>query len=246
MRYAEHAPAPELRRFVDRYWSLEDAVPCAEPHLVFPDGHPEWVMHTGTPFAGQSSCLYIGQMTTPVQLRAAGSVRVFGVRFRPEGAWAFCGVPQDRFRDSICDLTLVVPSARRWRELAGNGDAVLETDRFLLGVLRRNWDSSQVAGAASYLLAGSGLQATASHCGWSVRQLERAVLERIGLSPKKLARLGRFHRALRLRAAGEGWAEVAAGCGYTDQSHLIRDFRQFAGAAPSQLRPTEMTAAMLR
>jgi AraC-like DNA-binding protein len=36
------------------------------------------------------------------------------------------------------------------------------------------------------------------------------------------------------RAAAIGWADIAADCGYADQAHLIREFRQFAGSTPAR------------
>ena len=56
----------------------------------------------------------------------------------------------------------------------------------------------------------------------------------LGITPKLAARRLRFDRVLgRLDAsAAIGLADIAAECGYADQSHLSREFRVFAGCAP--------------
>jgi AraC-like DNA-binding protein len=81
----------------------------------------------------------------------------------------------------------------------------------------------------------------------------------VGFPPKTIARLLRFNRAVRsldrrsqMRAnesvskpfieakqaedplvSAIQWADLAADCGYFDQAHLIKDFREFAGSTPA-------------
>ena len=57
------------------------------------------------------------------------------------------------------------------------------------------------------------------------------------MTPKAAARVMRFHHAMdRLQVEGGGrWAEIAADCGYYDQSHLHRDFRAYAGLTPGEV-----------
>ena len=76
----------------------------------------------------------------------------------------------------------------------------------------------------------------ADRFGVTARTLERKVRESTGLPPNVMRRVLRFRRAFRmLDAAPPGtWARVALRAGYFDQAHLIRDFRQFAGAPPSE------------
>jgi AraC-like DNA-binding protein len=241
MRYLEHAPAPDLLAWVDRYWSLEDFAPAAQPAPVLPDGRPEWVIHLGQPFAGQGSCLAIGQMTGPVYLNANGPLRAFGIRFRPEGAYAFTRCNQSGLTNRILDLTGIAP---RWRDEAGNGDPVRATDKMLRALQPRA--IPRVSHGVGLLLAGMAVDAVARECNWSPRHLERVILYCTGLAPKMLSRLARFQRSLRLRDAGREWASVAAEAGYADQSHLIRDFRRFAGCSPASLESSALTQALVR
>jgi AraC-like DNA-binding protein len=71
--------------------------------------------------------------------------------------------------------------------------------------------------------------------GVSPRHLERRFQEVVGLSPKRLARVRRFQRALRFferGVSGNRGAATAAACGYADQAHFIRDFGELAGCSP--------------
>lgn len=72
----------------------------------------------------------------------------------------------------------------------------------------------------------------AERIGWSRKHLARRFTEDIGLGPKAVSRIVRLNRAMAAARAGNGWADVAAGCGYADQAHMARDFRELAGASP--------------
>lgn len=78
----------------------------------------------------------------------------------------------------------------------------------------------------------------ATETGWSERHLAARFTAELGARPKQAARLVRFHRASRAVAdwarTGRGTlAGIAADTGYYDQSHLDRDFVEFAGCCPS-------------
>jgi AraC-like DNA-binding protein len=93
------------------------------------------------------------------------------------------------------------------------------------------WAWRQLAGQAGPRRVG----ALAAELGWSPKHLIARFREQIGLPPKTVARIARFHRVVRWLGGRERvrWAELACRAGYYDQAHLNRDFRELAGSTPS-------------
>jgi AraC-like DNA-binding protein len=75
----------------------------------------------------------------------------------------------------------------------------------------------------------------AAELGCSRKHLASRFREHVGLPPKLVARVLRFSHAVDLLVASPqtNIAEVAGTCGYYDQAHLDRDFREFAATTPS-------------
>jgi AraC-like DNA-binding protein len=70
----------------------------------------------------------------------------------------------------------------------------------------------------------------------SERWLERHVRAATGASPKRTIRLARFLSACRALKGGNGnLARLAHDAGYYDQSHFIKECRQFSGLTPTEL-----------
>lgn len=79
-----------------------------------------------------------------------------------------------------------------------------------------------------------GIGRLAALCGVERRTLERLFRDSVGFSPKRLCRIVRFQRVLReVRLRPQAWVDIAVRCGYFDQAHLIRDFRELSGDSPA-------------
>lgn len=224
MDYREYRPCVRLRPFIRCYWTLQVNVTGESgAQRVFPDGSMELIFHLGEPFARrqesgawerQARSLLAGQIWAPVDLAATRGADVIGVRFQPAGAWPFFRFPLIAVGGRIESLEDVWGQrARVWRDHLGEA-------------------RDRVAALEDLLLAHAPSESP-EFPALSERHFRRRFRERVGIAPKLLARIQRFQQALR-RAGLKPLASVAAECGYADQSHLVRDFRQFAGMPPSQ------------
>ena len=254
MKYREFAPAPALAEIVDCFWTVDGhAAGDAGPEPVLPDGRPELIVHLGEPFEAltvngvserQSAFMFAGQLPSQLLLRPRGRISVLGVRFHPHGAAAIMATPQDevagvpvRLEDACGPLARALRAVREF-------DDVRQGIGFVQTLLIRTADAGRidlrVAFAVNAIARTAGritVDALADATGLTRRHLERRFLATVGVSPKRLARLTRFQRALRLLDRNDsprGGTETAAACGYADQAHFIRDFRMLAGCSPGE------------
>jgi AraC-like DNA-binding protein len=169
------------------------------------------------------------------------------VRLRPEGAYAFFGMPMDELSNDVIDLDLLSKAAfasvhARLIETAARAErfALLENlVRQRIGNEIRvrpfiRWATIQIErthGAVRILDLCHELGVSRKHLNeWFRRQ--------VGLPAKQYAGVARFQQLVsRLtHTPAAGWSELAQSCGYYDQAHLVHDCRTFAGMAPTRLR----------
>jgi len=253
MQYREIKPKPPLSEFVECFWTLEgDGRSQHDGDLILPDGCVEMVLNFGDPFCehkkhnqklAQPLRLVVGQMTGPMRIGPTGSVQLIGVRFHPGGSRPFFQVQTEELTNRYAALDDVATDLDREIIAREFEPSSLERSVGVLEELltrRLHQPSSEdapVRHAARCILRSNGLisiDELASGAGISARQLERRFLREVGIGPKLLCRILRFQQVFHAVDRDSGnWASVAAHCGYYDQSHLIRDFQQFAGAAPA-------------
>lgn len=222
---------------MDRYWSLRGIEAEPRPEPLLPDGHAEIVLHFGEPFEGQSSALWAGQLDRAMVLQPSRRVDVFGIRFRPYGAFAFTGVPQSITVGRVLPLEEI--GYRTMAERVGNAanrvaeaDACLREARVVPVDPRVRFAAGQVSARPF-----ARVEAIAAETGCSRRQLERLFQEQVGLAPKTFGIIRRLQHSVLLRRQRPDWTwcQVAAEAGYYDQAHLIADYRRLGGEAPEGL-----------
>jgi AraC-like DNA-binding protein len=95
--------------------------------------------------------------------------------------------------------------------------------------------NQQIEAAARLIRRSSGrvsIDLLARHVETSHSTLERRFRAEVGATPKTLSRLARLQNVCRLWDTGKPLTEIAYQAGFSDQPHLIHDFKHFTGIAP--------------
>jgi AraC-like DNA-binding protein len=194
---------------------------------------------------GNYDALVGGLHLTPAYIRHDGAQSGVQVHLSPLAARPLLGLPAGELAglDFAADLLLgsLVDQVRDGLSRAADWPARFAVlDRALLRHARDGAAvPDEVRFAWSRLLrsgGGIGVADLAAETGWSDRHLAAMLRRETGLTTKRAARVIRFDRARQTlqRVGASRLADVAADCGYVDQSHMSRDFVAMTDIPPGR------------
>jgi AraC-like DNA-binding protein len=233
----EFPPPTVLAPFVDRFWyRAADASAGVKPQRILPDGCLDIVV-------GPRHAIVVGAMTRPIVVPPADGAGLIGVRFRPGMATAFLQIPAAALTDDRAPLEAIWPNGA---EVADQVGSALGSERAidrLADVLTTRL--SRIASVPADLQAavarimGHGGRVDVSRLAVSLgvtrQHLARRFAAHVGVTPKTFCRVVRLWKVLRSADGGRvNWASLAADLGYSDQSHLVTEFRSLTGLTPSR------------
>ncbi|MFG1927235.1 helix-turn-helix domain-containing protein [Cryptosporangium sp. NPDC048952] len=246
-------PAPALRPYVAWYSGYRQAGVAPARHRGLPSPYLTLIVTIDDPLVVEAhpdpnqpgaeyTTLVGGLHTVPALITHDGRQSGVQLALRPLGARALLGLPagelghldvrgEDVLGPLAAELHERLRAASTWPARWAVLDAVFSK------ICRPdNTPPPEVTEAWRLLVGGAHTVAEAADVvGWSARRLSDRFGTELGVSPKAAAKIARFDRARRLLMTGDRTvADAAVACGYYDQAHLARDFRDLAGTPPSQ------------
>lgn len=195
----------------------------------------------------------VGPTSGAMRVVAEGPVHVFGAGITPAGWAAITGASASSFLNHVVDAhellgRAIDEAADALIQADGTAAMVAIVEAMIAGLTARaRRQSSFVAQVDAWLADSPSPQVDdlIAATGLSRRQIERRCNALYGAPPKLLARKYRALRAAVALAAHEADASALIDRGFYDQSHFIREVKQFTGLTPVQLREQPNLLAQL-
>ncbi|TWB12865.1 AraC-like DNA-binding protein [Nitrospirillum amazonense] len=255
---ASLAPPPVLSGLVDGYadyrertsFTTRRELPHAQAVLIINLAEPIGIVGGDgrqiTVRAGEG--FVAGAHLAPALSRSVGTQAGMHVFLPLSSLRRLLGCPLTDLIDRVVPLDAVLGSAARQlgQTLAEAPDGTVRMAALDDALTRRFDAMPALPGAQAHALAllrdrpDLDIADIAGEIGWSAKHLAARVQDALGVGPRTYRRLMRFEALTKRLGAGPpgegsgGWAGIAIDAGYCDQSHMIREFREFAGLTPGQ------------
>ena len=249
MQHQEFEPPEELRDAIKCFWyNRRDFGALQSGFEVVPDGYAEIIFHFGSGCSmSQNGSLQplpspfmMGLLNQPVVFHTKNILEIIAIRCFPWTVFDLLGLPSGKdgvriFEHPIARLQSTLKECIH----AGRIDeALAEVKQYFLNARSRIPVDSMLSKAGVAMREANGAMpvsevAAAAHA--TVRTLERKFKQSSGYTVKDVSGLMRFEQV-----RNQLWlypnsniAGLAHELGYTDQSHLSREFKRYSGTTPA-------------
>lgn len=227
--------------------------PAPMPESIFPDGCMELIFNLKSPCIRiegathllQPRSFMFGQITKVMHLLPATNFSILAVRFTPVGFSVFSSAQPAEF--TAKEITVEGLWGNEGKELEeqvntlGENEAVQAVQQFFLlqlakyGPVQSMWPISAIVKGIHADKGEKPVQYWAHEANLSERQFSRKFKNVVGISPKEYLKITRFNKVMAHFGKGspESFAALAQQCGYYDQAHFIKDFREYTGTTPT-------------
>ena len=248
MQHYEIEPPAALRDTVESFWYLQkDFEEFPASFEVLPDGYAEVIFYFGSAHgvatpgnAPLVSPFLVGLLNQPLVFQLESRLEVIGIRCFPWAVFELLDLPSTpegvrMMQHPIAQLQAPLAQLVQAGQIPA---ALARVEQYCVQARSRMASDELLHKAGAALRQANGtlsVRQVAAAAYATVRTLERRFKQSAGSTVKDVAGLMRFEQALNhlLRHPEANLAALALEMGYTDQSHLGREFKRYSGTTPA-------------
>lgn len=243
----------KLAKYIAYFWTLrsEKNDNAHQSFHLVPDGYVDWIFHIDAPWEYSQSphksikkkarSHLFGHASHYITMGLpAGQLSLFGIKFHPWAARQIWGI--DMYESTNQNLSLNDINRPEYSHLEDKIQSASTTaqrikiaESFFIKRQPKPLDQSLIS-TVRHLYHAVKLEEI--HLSISQRRLEQRFRTEIGISPKLLQRTYRVNRVIQTLVQQPNLllTDIAYRFDYFDQSHFIREFKQFTGTTPSKFQ----------
>jgi AraC-like DNA-binding protein len=254
MAFISHTPSPPLNFYINSFYSPNEILPLPREKILplpgldlkinFGGGFQVFDADQSKPFTTLTESWVLGLWTKSHVVDWPEDLQYIAVNFKPGGTYPFLGLPLSELQNQIVSLDAIWGTfAAELRERLYAAPTIQARfallEQFLLARLQEPPSGLKVVQFAVAEIAHHhgivSIRELSERMGMSQKHLIVQFKQMVGCTPKELGRLYRFGDILASIDLTQpvDWTLIAHQFYFHDQSHFIRDFREFSGHTPS-------------
>ncbi|MEQ9468520.1 MAG: helix-turn-helix transcriptional regulator [Ekhidna sp.] len=259
MRYESFQPSEDLKELVKEYWIFESDDLKVSQQKIIPDGFSEIIIHYGDPYrinlsgqwGEQKSLLFSSQISKYFFLENTGKSGMLGIKLYPTAFHELFQLDVSELTDQVLPLDTLISGTENLVKIQNEDSPMKQKVELAESWLKRHLPNlnpqEKIRTCISQIHESHGMidmDQMACEAALSARQLERLFKKVIGLTPKFYCRIIRFNYIFDvIKDQNDSWVRTALKSGYFDQSHFIKNFKEFTGEEPSNYGFDEVNLA---